>query len=210
MKCFYKTNGSKSPNKYLGKETSMNNNSKLTEIYSTTPQHTKEQWDAFVEEFSKNVYLIPQDHNFVQNFINPLTERTITINHQKIYYRARINNTNPFRVFQDRDLKTPPSRKVNYGRLNRKGIPFLYIAQEKETAILEVRPYISAKVAIAEYRPIQPLEIVELTSAMKDTGLNNFRKLLGEKFSLPVNRLRAKLEYRATQYIAEYCRVKRV
>jgi len=50
------------------------------------------------------------------------------------------------------------------GRANPKGIPYLYTACHRETAIAEVRPGMGAYVSIAKFTVVKPLTIVNCTS----------------------------------------------
>lgn len=61
------------------------------------------------------------------------------------------------------DRMKPRRDRTKEGRANPKGIPYLYTANDKETAIAEVRPWIGAYVSIAELKVVRPLTIVNCT-----------------------------------------------
>lgn len=131
-----------------------------SEIYPTNNQHTLKKYGEFVEEFKNSHYLISPDNEFIKYFIGALTKNIWRIEVQEIFYRARINYTDPYVEFNDNDLKAPDWDLVNHGRLNVKGIPYLYVSECKKTSISETRPYIGAKVSIGICRPSKELIVV--------------------------------------------------
>lgn len=58
----------------------------------------------------------------------------------------------------------PKRDRAKEGRANPKGIPYLYTASRRETAIAEARPRIGAYISIAEFTVVKPLTIVNCTS----------------------------------------------
>ena len=61
------------------------------------------------------------------------------------FFRARIGD---YCGCQDTEMLAPPIRKASYGRCNPEGISYLYLANQKETALSEVRPQIGDTVTI--------------------------------------------------------------
>jgi len=67
----------------------------------------------------------------------------------------------------------PPSRmrplsdRAKEGRANPKGIPVLYLATRRETALAEVRPWIGTSVSAAQFRLVRELRIVDCTKHEK-------------------------------------------
>lgn len=63
----------------------------------------------------------------------------------------------------------PPSRmkplpgRATEGRANPKGIPVLYLATRRQTAMSEVRPWLGSLVSCAHFEVIRPLTIVDLS-----------------------------------------------
>ena len=101
------------------------------------------------------------------------------------------------------------------GRANPQGIPYLYTASHRETAIAEVRPWIGAYVSIAELKVARPLTIVNCTSL----GAGSFNYYseepypttreaanwisIDEAFSRPVTQKDRLADYVPTQILAE-------
>lgn len=186
----------------------MNADDQGVEVYVARNEDVQEKWRKFINEFNCKRYMIPMDHDFIAIYISTLIKDKPLLIHQKeIFYRARINETIPYIEFLDKDLEAPPASKVGNGRLNPKGIPYLYIAYKEKMAISEIKPYIGAKVGIANCVPEKVLQIIDLTRANKENRVHNYRKMLSELFSQPVAPDTAGLQYIPTQYIAEYFKV---
>lgn len=110
-------------------------------------------------------------------------------------------------------MKPPPDSACD-GRANPKGIPYLYGANRKETAISEVRPWLGLMVSLAQLKTTRPLSVVDCSCADKPS-----RPLLGDvpkeewdkavwwdidhAFSYPVTGTNSTAEYAPTQVIAE-------
>ena len=91
--------------------------------------------------------------------------------------------------YNEKNSGMPPLQKTVDGRANPKFIPYLYVAQDKYTALVESKPYMGEKVSIATYKVVQTLKIfdISLRSCGEDADyfdvLNNF---LSMKFSQPL------------------------
>ncbi|MBR3316014.1 MAG: RES family NAD+ phosphorylase [Atopobiaceae bacterium] len=101
-----------------------------------------------------------------------------------------------------------PSDVTGSGRINPKGISYLYASSRKGTAALEARPVISQMVSIAEVVLCEEVTLFDLTrnvfaddeSASEETRM--FRKILAHYFSKP--NYSGDSAYLVTQYISEY------
>ena len=58
----------------------------------------------------------------------------------------------------------PIPEKSSDGRVNPKGIVCLYLAPQKETAILEVRPLIGSYVSVAQFEVVKDLNIINCSA----------------------------------------------
>ena len=101
------------------------------------------------------------------------------------------------------------------GRANPKGIPCLYLASERDTALAEVRPWMGSLVSVGQFKTLRQLRIVNCTTDR--VGFNIY--LEGEPspeareeavwthidhaFAAPVNRSDDVADYVPTQIIAE-------
>lgn len=57
----------------------------------------------------------------------------------------------------------PISNSASEGRANPKGIPYLYVATDKETAMSEVRPSLGAVISIGKFEPVRELKIIDFS-----------------------------------------------
>jgi len=63
-------------------------------------------------------------------------------------------------------MQPRPDRALE-GRANPKGIPYLYLASNRETALAEVRPWIGSFVSVGQFKTLQDLKIVNCTTERK-------------------------------------------
>jgi RES domain-containing protein len=110
-------------------------------------------------------------------------------------------------------MKPPPFEAME-GRANPKGIPCLYTASHRDTAIAEVRPWVGAHVSLATLRTKQSLRILNCSSANSgfafylDEPASAERaeanwQLIAQAFSQPVTRNDLLADYAPTQILAE-------
>jgi hypothetical protein len=112
-------------------------------------------------------------------------------------------------------MGVPPRIKATAGRANPAGIPYLYVAEKEVTAVSEIRPFLGAKVTIAQVKPKQTLRVIDLTritpidSPFEHSDLslqvekNALLGILNRELSKPVSPTLAEIEYIPTQYLAE-------
>ena len=63
----------------------------------------------------------------------------------------------------DAERMKPDANLIPDGRVNTAGIPVLYLAIHRETAIAEVRPWIGTKVSVSQFRTTRKLKALDLT-----------------------------------------------
>lgn len=109
----------------------------------------------------------------------------------------------------------PLQGQATEGRANPKGIPYLYVATHKETAIAETRPWIDAEVTVALLEVRQPLKIVNCASKDKNWPIIYFEEpspaekeaanwnAIDAAFSRPVTASDRLADYVPTQILAE-------
>lgn len=129
-------------------------------------------------------------------------------------YRARIlNEVKDF----PKDLDKPPAAVASDGRANPVGISYLYCADDKNTAVTEVRPSTGSIVYIAELVTKKSLKLLDLTCPRKMFSAFQFAdsdsklalelivllERLSEELSIPVAESRH-LNYLPTQFFCEF------
>lgn len=101
------------------------------------------------------------------------------------------------------------------GRANPKGIPYLYVATDKETAMSEVRPDLDKILTVAKIKPVRKLKIVDfsvhygkfkfyLKEPNDEEKINAVWIDLDNAFSLPLTNNNFNSDYVPTQIIAEF------
>ncbi|MCT9370223.1 RES domain-containing protein [Acinetobacter pittii] len=185
-----------------------------------------QDWESFKEEVVKKNRFFPQTPIYKDIFSKgdgskvffELTETLLaTYGNGDILYRARISE----KLLQQDDMGKPPYEIASIGRANPIGITYLYLANNQETCIAEVRPSKGEKVCIGSFKPVKQIKFLDLTQPREKATflLFNGEDLINslnyiallEKFanelSLPVIPSRSHLDYIPTQFICEFFKV---
>ena len=173
--------------------------------------------------------------NRVQNFIRTVTEtcrsRQREIPSGSRLYRAQLGCINRPIIQEDVHVADeawpyPPERMVPTlensfeGRANPRGITYLYLANNEDTACAEVRPYKGAFVSVGVFKVKRELKVVDCTKDIKESKSKIIyieepdpetrEKIvwaqINKAFSKPVNPHEPETEYVPTQIIAEIFR----
>lgn len=104
-----------------------------------------------------------------------------------------------FKGFNKKESTAPPKDFVVAGRLNPSFIRYLYVAEEEETAIYEVKPKLQQRISIARCHPKKELKIFDFSSVSYDE--DQLLGIISEKFSEPCHS--EEKDYIPTQYLAE-------
>jgi hypothetical protein len=113
---------------------------------------------------------------FLDTLIETSKDKQITLYKEEILYRSQRGYDEIGEYDQDGttltgivDLPFKPARmipiavKSKSGRVNPDGIPCLYLSDNLETALSEVRPWIKEKVSIAIFKVIKDLKIIDFS-----------------------------------------------
>ena|ERR1700733_429853 len=111
----------------------------------------------------------------------------------------------------------PLANRAWEGRANPKGISYLYLATQEETAVAEVRPWIGSYVSIAQFRLKRDVRIVDCVSKDHSTMIHSYepgpeereRRVwqdIDQAFSRPVTSTDDAADYAPTQVLAEFFR----
>jgi hypothetical protein len=110
---------------------------------------------------------------FLDEVLRTCKTRKRTIKKDEIFWRSQLgHDTQP--MYDNDDYKVadepcpyPPERMhplkfaASEGRANPKGIPYLYLATCKETAMSEVRPWIGSTISLAQFRIRKELTVID-------------------------------------------------
>jgi len=155
--------------------------------------------------------------------------RRLVIPQKKIFWRARlgceyeqVTNTHPdITVVHDEDrpykqegMKPIPNWQGE-GRANPRGIPFLYLATTRDTALAEVRPWLGVTISVAQLQVERDLHVIDCSKHhSRDSILGIFEDhtktkedgiwfAIDRAFATPVSKEDEARDYIPTQIIAE-------
>lgn len=145
------------------------------------------------------------------------------IDTNQMLYRARlfedISEIEEALKHPARNFGPPPTTRAKAGRMNPSGVPAFYGAFSSNTAIGEMRPAVGNLVVVAAFRPLRPLNILDLSALEKlksadgssfdpavqrNNEVTTFLKTLSRKLTIPVFGKSRESEYLITQAVAEY------
>jgi hypothetical protein len=136
-------------------------------------------------------------------------------------FRARLHNESGMPLYQPEEMSCPPKESTSGGRANPSGIPYLYLSDNSETTIYEVRASYLDELSVgefvlnSEYESIRIVDFTEDTSLFQPNAVSINKtikgKLLRKKISVdlskPMRRYDSELEYIPTQFICEFIKV---
>jgi RES domain len=163
---------------------------------------------------------------FLRIVLDTTEKRIETVPSDSFVWRAQLGNCSKPR-YQDNEHVTddpvpyPPNRmkplkdRAKEGRANPKGIPYLYVATDPETAAAEVRPWVGSLISVGQFKISRPLRVVNCTTHDKATLISVGGEPSPEKreesvwssidkaFATPVMPADDLADYAPTQIIAE-------
>lgn len=181
-----------------------------------------QDWEDFCN------YLIGENRYVLNDKYKTLTEEILKLGKEReqylekdtIFWRARTSKG--LRIVKDgeiisekytkEEMSAPPKGKAEDGRANPTGISYLYLSENQETAIAEIKPFIGDRITIASFILNKKIKVIDirknapsLLEAIHSKDENSFNNLwFGIKmyFSAPFKRGDS-IGYIPTQYIAE-------
>jgi len=109
---------------------------------------------------------------FLETVLKTAKDRITQIPKGFIYWRAQSGCILPktddgFEFPFSKDRMKPRIDRANEGRINPKGIPCLYMALKRDTALAEVRPWVGAKISVSQCKIIKNLSVINCYSDTK-------------------------------------------
>ena len=111
--------------------------------------------------------------------------------------------------YEGKEADAPPSEYASAGRINAKGISYLYLAEDYETAIWEVKPQVGDLISVGTFIIDKELKIFDVTYPTTSDTCEDVddeiifdRIALSTIFSRPISETQGK--YWITQYISEF------
>lgn len=147
-------------------------------------------------------------------------ESKVVIKNEDIFYRGRLHRSADQDAFKDEEMFCPPKETSSAGRANPMGIPYLYLSDNKETILYEIRASYLDDVTVASFAIKQEIEediIIsdftenptlyhpnEVNKKIKSTLL---KQLISRDLSKPMRRYDSELDYIPTQFICEFIKI---
>ena len=188
-------------------------------------------WDSypyfFREVTRKNRYIYSDEvMDFLSNVLETSRSRMTPVESGKAFWRAQLGSeksplsideeitVSDFKPFSEERMK-PVAFEATEGRVNPKGIPCLYLATTKETAMAEARPSLDAIISVGQFQAVKDLRLIDCSqhppaekkiySEEPDDQTKEMRvwEAIDEAFSEPVTPSDKASDYVPTQIIAE-------
>ncbi|MEQ6122096.1 RES domain-containing protein [Reichenbachiella sp. MALMAid0571] len=131
-------------------------------------------------------------------------------------FRARVHHESGMKPYISENMMCPEPKLASGGRANPSGIPFLYLSDNTETVLYEVRASYLDELSIGEFQLKKEFDKVKIVDFTEDTMLYQSgrinstikARLLRDKVSLelskPMRRYDTDIEYIPTQFICEF------
>jgi hypothetical protein len=112
----------------------------------------------------------------------------------------------------------PTPNNTRGGRANPLGIPFLYLSDNEETVLYEVRASFLDEISVGLFRVKNSLDVkivdfTECISIYNPSNVNGLikahllKRLISEDLSKPMRRYDSEIEYIPTQFICEFIKI---
>lgn len=147
-------------------------------------------------------------------------ESKVVIQKEDVFYRARLHGSADKNAFTSAEMFCPPKEISSAGRANPIGIPYLYLSDNDETILYEIRASYLDDVTVASFTIKQQIEediIIsdftesptlyhpnEVNKKIKSTLL---KQLISRDLSKPMRRYDSELDYIPTQFICEFIKI---
>ena len=169
-------------------------------------------WDVFVDEIkTQNRYHSKQiNFDILEKYCSFIRK---TYKAGNVFYRARISERSGFPV---NEMSAPPAGESTEGRANAKGITCLYLANDVETTLHEVRAGVFDFVSVGTFLLKKDITVVNLRAIADispfvegleylDHAINKqYLEKLNKEMSKSLRRSDSTLDYVPTQYITDF------
>lgn len=186
-------------------------------------------FNEFVEKirFSNRYFFDGEIQSFFNTLIATRESRVRKCNIGTIFWRAQLGYKTKHRTKSKRssegiklpfdyDRMIPLRNQAKAGRANSSGIPHLYLATTKETAMAEVRPWLGSVISLAKFETTKELSVIDcFTDNLGNNYQINRKASAKEKekkvwadinyaFSKPISLEEQDTDYTPTQIISEF------
>lgn len=134
-------------------------------------------------------------------------------------FRGRVHHESGMKPYNAEEMMCPEPRIAKGGRANPSGIPYLYLSDNPDTVLYEVRASYLDELSIGVFQLKKELEKIKIVDFTEDTSLFQpgsvnktikarlLRGRISRELSKPMRRYDTDIEYIPTQFICEFIRV---
>lgn len=196
-------------NYYRGLEESLDRHDLYSKSSSAfTYVSSSDMWNEFSYAIKRRNRYFPE-YDLTNELKMLLPSKSVKYDSNSSFFRARIGE------YSIEEMGPPPFDKASSGRVNPRGIPYLYVASNEYTCIAETRPWIGARVTVVKIHAKEPLKIIDLSSKeflsspflaenlSQTIQAQELLNHLAYELSKPINPSDSDIEYIPTQYLAE-------
>ncbi|WP_079866654.1 RES domain-containing protein [Acinetobacter baumannii] len=193
----------------------------------TNPDETLDEWGVFIEEIKSKNRFFPQTKLYKDIFSYSLVQETDTAAFFSLVETLKVKYPIGQQFFRGRTFEErlniglmgmPPPAVASAGRANPVGIPYLYLAENIETCMAEIRPSNGCKVNIAKFNLINEVNLLDLTEPRKRASFMildeqeisaslkyiDLLEVFAKELSIPILPNNSHLDYIPTQFLCEY------
>ncbi|UPT71870.1 MAG: RES family NAD+ phosphorylase [Flavobacterium sp. JAD_PAG50586_2] len=176
-------------------------------------------WDILKEQLIWETRYLTDINHITELGWDGFFNTQIILNKTTDLYRARLHNVSSDTAYQSHEMFCPPKHISTAGRANPSGIPYLYLSDNSETILYEIRASYLDEVSIGTFRlnegynNIFIADFTENPTIFHPSKVNDKIKstLLKQKISAdlskPMRRYDSELDYIPTQFICEFIKV---
>lgn len=190
-----------------------------------------DEWHEFCTYLlTQNRYVLNKKwQDFIETVLFTAKKREHLLKSGSVLFRARIGSDE--REYEDvrgryridinplppSEIEAPPMGKALEGRINPKGISYLYLANNIETAISEVRPWLKQEITVGRFSLCKDIAVVDASKDKHSRHILSEKKIerpseewepyvwrdINRSFSIPVRVGEEHTYYVTTQYLSE-------
>lgn len=144
-------------------------------------------------------------------------ESKFTVGKNDILYRARLHRNVDDETYPPEEMFSPPRESSTAGRANPMGIPYLYLSDNPETILYEIRSTFLDEVSIGKFlvkndatEDVLISDFTEMPTIYHPTEVNKkiksrlLKRYISRDLSQPLRRYDSELDYIPTQFICEF------
>jgi len=145
------------------------------------------------------------------------TQFELTPKHE--LFRGRVHHQSGLNAYNEDEMMCPEPRMAKGGRANPSGIPYLYLCDNQDTVLYEIRASYLDELSIGTFRlkskyvSTKIVDFTEETSLYQPARVNEtikaslLRERISRDLSKPMRRYDSEIEYIPTQFICEFIRI---